>query len=42
MGTLNIAELMLGGLAVAALAMVTELAFAALEWSVRRSTGAAA
>jgi osmoprotectant transport system permease protein len=42
MGTLNIAELLLGGLAVAALAMVTELAFAALEWSVRRSTGAAA
>jgi osmoprotectant transport system permease protein len=42
MGTLNIAELVLGGLAVAALAMATELAFAALEWSVRRSTGAAA
>ena len=42
MGTLNIAELVLGGLAVAALAMATELAFAALEWSVRRSIGAAA
>jgi osmoprotectant transport system permease protein len=42
MGTLNIAELLLGALAVAALAMATELAFAALEWSVRRSTGAAA
>jgi len=42
MGTLNIAELVLGGLAVAGLAMATELAFAALEWSVRRSIGAAA
>src|SRR5882762_808772 len=42
MGTLNIAELMLGGLAVTGLAMATELAFAALEWSVRRSIGAAA
>jgi osmoprotectant transport system permease protein len=42
MGTLNIAELVLGGLAVAALAMATELFFAGLEWSVRRSTGAAA
>src|SRR5882672_11290500 len=40
MGTLNIAELVLGGLAVAVLAMATELAFAGLEWSVRRSTGA--
>lgn len=42
MGTLNIAELVLGGLAVAVLAVVTELVFAALEWGVRRSTGAAA
>jgi osmoprotectant transport system permease protein len=42
MGTLNIAQLVVGGLAVAALAMATELAFAALEWRVRRSTGAAA
>jgi osmoprotectant transport system permease protein len=42
MGTLNIAELLLGALAVAALAMATELVFAGLEWSVRRSTGAAA
>jgi osmoprotectant transport system permease protein len=42
MGTLDIAQLMLGGLAVAALAMATELFFAGLEWSVRRSTGAAA
>jgi osmoprotectant transport system permease protein len=42
MGTLNIAELVLGGLAVAALAMATELFFAGLEWSVRRSTGLAA
>jgi osmoprotectant transport system permease protein len=42
MGTLNIAELVLGGLAVAVLAVATELIFAALEWGVRRSTGAAA
>ena len=42
MGTLNIAQLVLGGLAVATLAMATELAFAGIEWSVRRSTGAAA
>jgi osmoprotectant transport system permease protein len=42
MGTLNIAELVLGGVAVAVLAMVTELFFAGLEWSVRRSSGAAA
>jgi osmoprotectant transport system permease protein len=42
MGTLNIAQLVVGGLAVAALAMTTELAFAGIEWSVRRSTGAAA
>ena len=42
MGTLNIAELVLGGLAVAVLAVATELLFAALEWGVRRSTGAAA
>jgi osmoprotectant transport system permease protein len=42
MGTLNIAELVLGGLAVAVLAVATELVFAALEWGVRRSTGAAA
>jgi osmoprotectant transport system permease protein len=41
MGTLNIAQLVLGGLAVAALAVATELVFAALEWGVRRSTGAA-
>jgi len=42
MGTLNIAQLMVGGLAVAALAVATEFSFAALEWGVRRSTGAAA
>jgi osmoprotectant transport system permease protein len=42
MGTLNIAQLVVGGLAVAVLAIATELAFAGLEWSVRRSTGAAA
>jgi osmoprotectant transport system permease protein len=42
MGTLNIAQLVLGGLAVAVLAVATELVFAALEWGVRRSTGAAA
>jgi osmoprotectant transport system permease protein len=42
MGTLNIAQLLLGGLSVAALAVATELAFAGLEWGVRRSTRAAA
>jgi osmoprotectant transport system permease protein len=42
MGTLNIGQLVLGGLSVAALAVATELAFGALEWRARRSTGAAA
>lgn len=35
MGTMNMAELMLGGLAVALLAVATELTFACIEWSVR-------
>jgi osmoprotectant transport system permease protein len=39
MGTLNIPQLVLGGLAVAALAVMTELAFALLERGVRRSVG---
>jgi osmoprotectant transport system permease protein len=39
MGTLNIPQLMLGGLAVAALAVMTELAFALLERGVRHSVG---
>jgi osmoprotectant transport system permease protein len=42
MGTLNIPELVVGGLAVAALAVATELFFAAIEWSVRRHVGTAA
>src|SRR5262245_19225546 len=42
MGTLNIPQLVLGGLAVAALAVMTELGFALLERGVRRSVGTAA
>jgi osmoprotectant transport system permease protein len=42
MGTLNIPQLMLGGLAVAALAVMTEIGFALLERGVRRAAGAAA
>jgi osmoprotectant transport system permease protein len=42
MGTLNMPQLVLGGLAVAALAVATELAFALLEWGVRRRIMAAA
>lgn len=42
MGTLNIPQLVLGGLAVAALAVATELAFALLERGVRRQIGTAA
>src|SRR5262245_30273723 len=41
MGTLNMPQLVLGGLAVAALAVTTELAFALLEWGVRRRIMAA-
>jgi len=36
MGTFNMPQLVVGGLAVAALAVATELGFALLEWSVRR------
>ena len=42
MGTLNIPQLVTGGLAVAALAVMTELGFALLERGVRRSVGTAA
>jgi osmoprotectant transport system permease protein len=42
MGTLNIPQLLSGGLAVALLAMVTELGFALLERRVRRRVGIAA
>jgi osmoprotectant transport system permease protein len=42
MGTLNIPQLMLGGLAVAALAVMTEIGFALLERGVRRAVGTAA
>jgi osmoprotectant transport system permease protein len=42
MGTLNIPQLMLGGLAVAALAVMTEIGFALLERGVRRAAGTAA
>jgi osmoprotectant transport system permease protein len=42
MGTLNIPQLLSGGLAVAALAVMTELGFALLERGVRRSVGSAA
>jgi osmoprotectant transport system permease protein len=42
MGTLNIPQLVSGGLAVAALAVMTELGFALLERGVRRSVGTAA
>jgi osmoprotectant transport system permease protein len=41
MGTLNIPQLVTGGLAVAALAVMTELGFALLERGVRRSVGTA-
>jgi osmoprotectant transport system permease protein len=42
MGTLNIPQLVTGGLAVAALAVLTELSFALVERGVRRSVGTAA
>jgi osmoprotectant transport system permease protein len=42
MGTLNIPQLVTGGLAVAALAVLTELGFALVERGVRRSVGTAA
>jgi osmoprotectant transport system permease protein len=42
MGTLNIPQLVVGGLAVALLAVATELFFAAMEWSVRRHAGTVA
>jgi osmoprotectant transport system permease protein len=42
MGTLNIPQLVAGGLAVAALAVLTELGFALVERGVRRSVGTAA
>ncbi len=42
MGTLNIPQLMTGGLAVAVLAVLTELGFALAERGVRRSVGTAA
>lgn len=42
MGTLNIPQLVVGGLAVAALAVATELFFALIEWSVRRHVGTVA
>ena len=42
MGTLNIPQLVVGGFAVAALAVATELFFAAMEWSVRRHAGTVA
>jgi osmoprotectant transport system permease protein len=42
MGTLNIPQLVTGGLAVAALAVTTELGFALLERGMRRSVGTAA
>jgi osmoprotectant transport system permease protein len=42
MGTLNIPQLVVGGLAVAALAVATEMFFALLEWSVRRQVGTVA
>jgi osmoprotectant transport system permease protein len=42
MGTLNIPQLVVGGLAVAALAVLTELGFALVERGVRQSVGTAA
>ena len=42
MGTLNIPQLVSGGLAVAVLAVMTELGFALLERGVRQSVGTAA
>jgi osmoprotectant transport system permease protein len=42
MGTLNIPELLLGGLAVAALSVATEVGFAGLESVARRASGVAA
>jgi osmoprotectant transport system permease protein len=41
MGTLNIPQLVVGGLAVALLAIATELTFALAEWIVRRQVGTA-
>jgi osmoprotectant transport system permease protein len=42
MGTLDMPQLVLGGLAVAALAVATEIVFALAERTVRRSVGSAA
>jgi osmoprotectant transport system permease protein len=42
MGTLNMPQLVTGGLAVAALAVLTELGFALVERGVRRAVGTAA
>jgi osmoprotectant transport system permease protein len=42
MGTLDIPQLLVGGLTVAALAVATELFFALIEWSARRHVGTAA
>jgi len=41
-GTLDMPQLVLGGLAVAALAVATEIVFALAERTIRRTTGAAA
>jgi osmoprotectant transport system permease protein len=41
MGVLDMPQLVVGGLAVALLAVATELGFAGLEWRARRSYGAA-
>ena len=41
MGVLDMPQLVVGGLAVALLAVATELGFAAIEWRARRSFGAA-
>ena len=41
MGVLDMPQLVVGGLAVALLAVATELGFAAIEWRARRSYGAA-
>ena len=41
MGVLDMPQLVVGGLAVALLAVATELGFAAIEWGARRAYGAA-
>jgi len=41
MGVLDMPQLMVGGLAVALLAVATELGFAGIEWRARRAFGAA-